>query len=292
MMAKRKKTGDIVTLIVLILLSVIVILPVLFMATHSFMSGRELTASYGKILSSSKDDEDDTPIEVDAHLIPREPSLNGYWDVFLATPDYLGKFWLSLALCAAITAGQTLLACLGGYGFAKFKYPGKNLLFGLMVLLMMLPLQVTLVPNYIVLDKMGMIGSYSAIILPGICSAFGVFLLTQTFKSIPDSVLEAARLDGANQFKTLLLVVIPQAKAGIASLVILNFIDTWNMVEQPLVFLKDRLKYPLSIFLSQIKNADLSRAFVCGILAMLPVLLLFLHFKDALMTGIENSALK
>ena len=66
----------------------------------------------------------------------------------------------------------------------------------------------------------------------------------------------------------------------------------WNMVEQPLVFLKDRLKYPLSIFLSQIKNADLSRAFVCGILAMLPVLLLFLHFKDALMTGIENSALK
>ena len=291
-MTKRKKTGDIVTLVVLILMSVVVILPVLFMVTHSFMSGNELTASYGKILSSSKDDEDDTPIEIDAHLIPRELSLKGYWDVFLATPDYLGKFWLSLGLCAAITAGQTLLACLGGYGFAKFKYPGKNLLFALMVLLMMLPLQVTLVPNYIVLDKMGMIGSYSAIILPGICSAFGVFLLTQTFKSIPDSVLEAARLDGANQFKTLLLVVIPQAKAGIASLVILNFIDTWNMVEQPLVFLKDRLKYPLSIFLSQIKNADLSRAFVCGILAMLPVLLLFLHFKDALMTGIENSALK
>ena len=291
-MTKSKKTGDIVTLVVLILMSVVVILPVLFMVTHSFMSGNELTASYGKILSSSKDDEDDTPIEIDAHLIPREPSLKGYWDVFLATPDYLGKFWLSLGLCAAITAGQTLLACLGGYGFAKFKYPGKNLLFALMVLLMMLPLQVTLVPNYIVLDKLNMIGSYSAIVLPGICSAFGVFLLTQTFKSIPDSVLEAARLDGANQFKTLLLVVIPQAKAGIASLVILNFIDTWNMVEQPLVFLKDRLKYPLSIFLSQIKNADLSRAFVCGILAMLPVLLLFLHFKDALMTGIENSALK
>ncbi|MBR4203946.1 MAG: carbohydrate ABC transporter permease [Clostridia bacterium] len=291
-MKTKKKTGDIVTLIVLILLSVVVILPVLFMVTHSFMSDHELNASYGKILTSSKNDEDDAPIEIDAHLIPQEPSLKGYWDVFLATPDYLGKFWLSLGLCAAITAGQTLLACLGGYGFAKFKYPGKNLLFALMVLLMMLPLQVTLVPNYIVLDKLGMIGSYSAIILPGICSAFGVFLLTQTFRSIPDSVLEAARLDGANQFKTLLLVVIPQAKAGIASLVILNFIDTWNMVEQPLVFLKDRLKYPLSIFLSQIKNADLSRAFVCGILAMLPVLLLFLHFKDALMTGIENSALK
>ena len=110
-MAKRKRTGDIVTLIVLILMSVVVILPVLFMVTHSFMSSSELTTSYGKILSSSKDDEDDTPIEVDAHLIPREPSLKGYWDVFLATPDYLGKFWLSLGRsrrdkpCSPVSAG-------------------------------------------------------------------------------------------------------------------------------------------------------------------------------------------
>lgn len=294
MKRKKKKIADIAALVILLILSVTVLLPVVFITTHSFMSSRELNAAYGDILTAaaSADESEDEPIAMDPHLIPREPSLKGYRDVFLATPDYLGKFWLSMFLTAAITGGQTVLACLGGYGFAKFRFPGKNLLFVLMVLLMMLPLQVTLVPNYIVLDKLGWIGSYAALILPGICSVFGVFLLTQTFRSIPDSILEAARLDGAGQLKTLFFVVVPQAKAGIASLVILNFIDTWNMVEQPLVFLKERAKYPLSIFLSQINNADPAHAFVCGILAMLPVLLLFLHFKDALMTGIENSALK
>lgn len=290
---KKQKIADIAALVLLMVLSVTVLLPVVFITTHSFMSSRELNAAYGDILTSASAAEDEKEIlSMDPHLIPREPSLKGYYDVFLASPDYLGKFWLSVFLSAAITGGQTILSCLGGYGFAKFRFPGKNFLFLLMILLMMLPLQVTLVPNYIVLDKLGWIGSYRALILPGICSAFGVFLLTQTFRSIPNSILEAARLDGAGQLKTLLFVVIPQAKAGIASLVILNFIDTWNMVEQPLVFLKERAKYPLSIFLSQINSADLSHAFVCGILAMLPVLLLFLHFKDALMTGIENSALK
>lgn len=290
---KKKKLADIAALIVLLILSAAVLLPVVFVVTHSFMSSRELNAAYGDIITAVNAAEDEQEIaSMDPHLIPREPSLKGYYSVFLATPDYLGKFWISIALTAVITGGQTILSCLGGYGFAKFRFPGKNLLFVLMVLLMMLPLQVTLVPNYIVLDRLGWIGTYPALILPGICSAFGVFLLTQTFRSIPDSILEAARLDGAGQLKTLLFVVVPQAKAGIASLVILNFIDTWNMVEQPLVFLKERAKYPLSIFLSQISSAGLSYAFVCGILAMLPVLLLFLHFKDALMTGIENSALK
>lgn len=290
----NKKIADIAVFLILLLLAGTVLFPVLFVTTHSFMSSEELNAAYGEILTAAAapEDEDTAAVPMDPHLIPREPSVNGYYEVFFASTEYTGRFARSLALAAAITGGQTILSCLSGYGFAKFRFPGKNLLFALMVLLMMLPLQVTLVPNYIVLDRLGLIGSYAALILPGICSAFGVFLLTQTFRSIPDSILEAARLDGAGQLKTLLLVVLPQAKSGIASLVILNFIDTWNMVEQPLVFLKDRTKYPLSVFLAQISNIDLSHAFVCGILAMLPVLFLFLLFKDALMTGIENSALK
>lgn len=294
MKCRTKKIADAAVLLILILLAAAVLLPVVFCVTHSFMSSRELNAAYGEILIAvtAPEDEDTDGVPMDPHLIPREPSLRGYYDIFFASAEYTGRFFRSLALTAAITLGQTVLSCLGGYGFAKFRFPGKNLLFALMVLLMMLPLQVTLVPNYIVLDRMHLIGSYAALILPGICSAFGVFLLTQTFRSIPDSVLEAARLDGANQLKTLLFVVLPQSKSGIASLIILNFIDVWNMVEQPLVFLKDRAKYPLSVFLAQLRSLDLSHAFVCGILAMLPVLVLFVIFRDALMTGIENSALK
>ena len=294
MKCRTKKIADAAVLLILIFLAAAVLLPVVFCVTHSFMSSRELNAAYGEILIAvtAPEDEDTDGVPMDPHLIPREPSLRGYYDIFFASTEYTGRFFRSLTLTAAITLGQTVLACLGGYGFAKFRFPGKNLLFTLMILLMMLPLQVTLVPNYIVLDRMHLIGSYGALLLPGICSAFGVFLLTQTFQSIPDSVLEAARLDGANQLKTLLFVVLPQSKSGIASLIILNFIDTWNMVEQPLVFLKDRAKYPLSVFLAQISGLGLSHAFVCGILAMLPVLCLFLMFRDALMTGIENSALK
>lgn len=294
MKCRTKKIADAAVLLILIFLAAAVLLPVVFCVTHSFMSSRELNSAYGEILIAvtAPEDEDTDGVPMDPHLIPREPSLRGYYDIFFASAEYTGRFFRSLALTAAITLGQTVLSCLGGYGFAKFRFPGKNLLFTLMILLMMLPLQVTLVPNYIVLDRMHLIGSYGALLLPGICSAFGVFLLTQTFQSIPDSVLEAARLDGANQLKTLLFVVLPQSKSGIASLIILNFIDTWNMVEQPLVFLKDRAKYPLSVFLAQLRSLDLSHAFVCGILAMLPVLVLFVIFRDALMTGIENSALK
>jgi multiple sugar transport system permease protein len=157
---------------------------------------------------------------------------------------------------------------------------------------MMMPLQVTLVPNYIVLDKLGLIGSYIALILPGVFSTFGVFLLAQVFSSVPDNLLEAAKIDGANHVQILFKVMIPYAKAGVASLVILNFIDTWNMVEQPLVFLKDSTKYPLSIFLANINQVNLGISFVCGILAIIPVFLLFLHFKDSLISGIENTNLK
>lgn len=280
MMIRKIKVVNIVIYAVLILLAVVALFPVFFIATNSFMSQSEIILGYG---DSTK---------IDFHVIPREFSLQGYMDVFLLTPSYLMKFWSSMFISFAIMAGQVLISCLGGYGFAKFRFPLKNVIFYFMIILMMMPLQVTLVPNYIVLDKIGLIGSYTALILPGVFSTFGVFLMAQVFSSVPDNLIEAAKIDGANHLQILLRVMIPYARAGVASLVILNFIDTWNMVEQPLVFLKDSTKYPLSIFLANINQANLGISFVCGILAIIPVFLLFLHFKDSLISGIENTNLK
>jgi multiple sugar transport system permease protein len=195
-------------------------------------------------------------------------------------------------IAVVIMTGQVLISCFGGYGFAKFKFPLKNVIFYFMIILMMTPLQVTLVPNFIVLDRMGLIGSYAALILPGVFSTFGVFLLAQIFSSVPDSMIEAAKIDGANQLQILFKIMVPYAKAGVASLVILNFIDTWNMVEQPLVFLQDNTKYPLSLFLANINQGRLGLSFVCGILAITPAFFLFLYFKDSLIAGIENTNLK
>jgi multiple sugar transport system permease protein len=225
-------------------LTVAALFPVMFMLSHSFMSPQEITASYGAVTSAQN------ATQVKFHLLPIRATLQGYVEVFLLSPSYLIKFWNSMFLTLCIVAGQVVLSCFSGYGFAKFNYPGKNLFLFLLIILMMLPIQVTLVPNYLVLDKLGLIGKYSSVILPGIFSAFGVFLITQVYSSIPNDILEAVRIDGANHFQALLRIVIPYSRTGIASLVILSFIDNWNMVEQPLVFLKDYRMHPLSIFLS------------------------------------------
>ena len=116
--------------------------------------------------------------------------------------------------------------------------------------------------------------------------------MKQVMDGISKEVLEAARLDGAGQLRVLLSVALPISKGGIASLLVLNFIDNWNMVEQPLVFLKDSSMYPLSIFLADSIQESGMEIFACGVLAMLPVLLLFAYFRDELISGISASELK
>ena len=225
-MKKKSKCIDIIVYAVLILFGAAALFPVIFIAASSLMDESEVIRSY-------------VSGEMDFHIIPRSFSLNGYLEVFLYTPAYLMKFWKSMLLSTVILAGQLVISCLGGYGFAKFSFRGKNVIFFFVIILMMMPLQVTLVPNYIVFERLGLIGSYASVILPGVFSTFGVFLLTQFFSSIPNSIIEAAKLDGASQIQILCKIIVPYAKSGVASLCILNFIDTWNMVEQPLIFLKD-----------------------------------------------------
>lgn len=226
------------------------------------------------------------------HIFPDDFSFEGYYNMLLRQPDYLMKFWNSLILTGSIVIGQVIISSLGGYAFAKFEFPMKNGIFFLLIILMMMPYQVTLVSNYIILDKLHLIGSMWAVIFPGIFSPFGVFLMKQVIATIPTELLEAARLDGASELQVLFRVVIPRAKSGVVSLVILSFIDNWNMVEQPLVFLKDTRQYPLSIFLAQNYSQNMSLSFACGVLAMIPVLLLFVFFEQELIEGISFSNLK
>ena len=283
-MTKKVHISDVFITAVLLIMAVIVLLPVVFIAANSFMDGREIIKSYSGLTESGK--------RILPHIIPERATIRQYAEVFYKKPDYLIKFWNSMFITLAIVTGQVFVACLGGYGFAKFKFPLKNAVFFLFIVIMMMPYQVTLVPQYIMLDKMGLIGSYAAVILPGMAAPFGIFLLTQVFSSIPDNIIEAAKIDGANNAQILFRIVFPYGKTGIAALFILCFIDNWNMVEQPLVFLGDMRKYPLSIFLTSINYYNLGVAFVCGILAMLPVVIIFLYLKESLVYGIETSNLK
>jgi multiple sugar transport system permease protein len=265
-------------------MAAVVLLPVAFVVANSFMDAREIMRSYGGLSGGGA--------RLLPHIIPERATLAQYAEVFWLRPDYLVKFWNSMFLTLAIVAGQLAVSCLAGYGFAKFSFPLKNAIFFLFITLMMMPYQVTLVPQYIMLDKLGLIGSYAAVILPGVVAPFGIFLLSQVFSSVPDNIIEAAKIDGANSVQTLFRIIFPYGKNGIAALFILCFIDNWNMVEQPLVFLGDFRKYPLSIFLTNINLRSLGVAFVCGLLAMLPVVVIYLYLKDSLVFGIETSNLK
>jgi multiple sugar transport system permease protein len=157
---------------------------------------------------------------------------------------------------------------------------------------MLMPFQVTLVPNYIIADKLGIIGSYLSIILPGIFSAFGVFLLRQFMAYIPNEYCEAARIDGANHFEIYTRVILPMTKTGVAALAILVFMDNWNMVEQPIIFLKEQMKYPLSVYLSKVNRNETGIAFASSTLYMLPMVLVFLYGENYLVEGIQLTGIK
>lgn len=213
-------------------------------------------------------------------------------EIFILQPDYLYKFWKSLALGVLVVFAHAIVSCLGGFAFAKFQFRGKRGLYFLMILLMMMPVQVTLVPSYIILDRLNLLDTWASLALPCIFSPFGTVLMTQVFRSVSDEILDAAKVDGADTWQTLWSILVPAAKGGLVSLILLTFVDVWNMVEQPMVFLQDTADYPLSVFLAVVNDTNPALSFAGGILAMVPVLLLLLYFREELAEGIEFTGVR
>lgn len=211
----------------------------------------------------------------------------GFWLTFLRTPEYLYKFWNSLGICMAVSVGQILVSCMGGLALAKYPIPGKRLWIAILIVLLILPLQVTLVPNYLILDRIGLLDTVWSLILPGIFSPFGTIVMWIAFRGIPDELMDAACLDGAGAGALLWKVMVPVGKSGAASVFLLSFIDAWNMVEQPMVFLRDIEKYPLSVFLASLGKEGFELSFHSGLLSMLPAVLLLLYFRRELIEGGE-----
>lgn len=213
-------------------------------------------------------------------------TLAYYYQVLLAQRQYLFRFWKSLALCLCITLGQVTVSTLAGYGFAKCKFPGRNTLFFLLMVLMIMPLQVTLVPNYIMLDKLTLLNTDYALVLPMIFVPLGTFIMTQSFQAVPNEVIEAARLDGCGTLKLIFRIAVPMDQAGLVCTLLLSFLDGWNMVEQPMVYLEDFGRYPISVALASVLPEDPTVQLVCCILVALPPLFLFLLFNRELVEGI------
>lgn len=262
-----------------------ILFPVLFTFINSFMSPEEVKTTYegvfGKFGSA-----------VQLRWIPQQFSMLGYENVFIDTPNYLIKFWRSLGMCSIIVIGQIIVGSMCGLVFAKYRIGGKRIFFILFIIFLLLPVQVTLVPNYIILSALHLTNTWWALILPAIFSPFSTFFMTIVFQNIPMSLLEAGRLDGANTFQVLTKIVLPVAKPSVISLAVLVFVDNWNMVEQPMVFLNKVTEFPLSVFLASVNAENFELQFVCGILSLIPVTLLFLFFHDELAEGISVSVSK
>jgi multiple sugar transport system permease protein len=251
----------------------------------SLMGAAELNEHIGPVLKGGVG-------QAQMPLIPALPTMEQYLKLLLDNAKFLSMFWNSMAMVLPLVLGQTMVGMLGAWGFSHFRFPGRDGLFMGYIALMMMPFQVTLVPTFLVLDRMHLIDTPLAIILPGIFSTFAVFLLRQFFRAIPDALVESSRMDGASELKVFVRIALPLGMPGIASLFILSFLENWNLVEQPMSFLHTQGMWPLSLYLTRIGESNVDVALAASILTLLPTLLLFFYCESHLVQGIQMSGIK
>lgn len=253
------------------------IFPVVFTLFDSFMSVSEVSRFY--FISGSSNQ---------VRLIPEPLSIEQYYILLIEKSDYLALFWNSVKFSTVITFLHLLIALPTGFVFAKIRFKGRELLFFIILIVMMMPFQVTLLPNFILAKMFGILNTDSAIILPGIFAPFGIFLMRQFIKTIPNESIEAVLLESGSVFDVMRIAVIPGTKAGITAVVIMTFAEVWNMVEQLLVLLNDQLKYPLSVVLNSLYGSSPDIAFAGSVIYIAPVILLYFFFKESIYDGIKN----
>lgn len=280
------KTG-IVTIAALVF-AVVFLMPIILTITNSFMSSSEINANYGSIFATTeKGGKIFISKTVNLKFIPDMVTFAQYFTVLFKSPQYLLKFWNSIIYVAPIVVVQLGIATLAAYGFSRYDGKLKRAIFFAYIIMMLMPYQVTLVPNFLVSKALGIYGTRWSIWLPGFFSPFAVYLLTKFMRRIPTEVLEAASIDGADEWYIFSRINMPLCKGGIASIAILVFFDYWNMVEQPLILLGDSDLHPLSVFLSKINSGEISLAFAVAVIYLVPPLLIFLYGEDYLVEGIS-----
>ena len=224
--------------------------------------------------------------------IPDYPTLEHYKRLLFFSPAIFRLFWNSVGMTAGILAGQLVVAVPAAWAFAVYRFRGRNVLFSLYVILMLLPFQVTMLSKYLVLQDAGLMDTRWAVVLPAIFSTFPVFLIYRSFAAIPAELLEAARVDGAGELQSFVRVGLPVAQSGILAAMILSFLESWNMMEEPLAFLQDKSLWPLSLYLPEIAMDQAGYACAASMITLTVSLFVFAIFHDALEQGIVTSGLK
>ncbi|WP_346907738.1 carbohydrate ABC transporter permease [Faecalicatena orotica] len=227
-------------------------------------------------------------------FFPSKWILSGYEKVLTEAP-FLRWLWNSIFSSVTTTAIVALTSCLGGYIFGKFKFRGKNALFVCVLATMMVPFQVTMIPTYLICSKLHILNSMSALIIPYMVSGFGIFLCRQFVENIPNEVLEAARIDGAGEWRIFFGIVIQSIKPAIAALCIFIFMGRWNDYLWPLVALIDEEKMTLPLALNFFNSSlltDYCTSMSASVLVMIPIIVIYFLFQKQFVEGITMTGIK
>jgi multiple sugar transport system permease protein len=227
-------------------------------------------------------------------LLPPSPTLENYRALF--TRLDLGSYaWNSTLLAFAVTALSLLLNAMAGYAFAKLRFRGRDRLFRLLLLLLVIPSQVVMLPLFLMVRSAGLVNSFWGVILPGMASVFGIFLMRQYALSIPDELLDAARADGAGELRVFWSVALPLCRPVLVTLAVFTFLGSWNDFMWPLIVLSDAGKQTLPVALAGLigeRAHDTELMMAGSVLTVLPVLVLFLSLQRAYVAGITLGGVK
>ena len=280
-----KNKNNILTMILLSIPGLVTILPIILLLTGSMMDQYELKEYLNSVFMDGSE-------FISWKLMPDYPTFENYKKLLFFSPQFFVLFWNSIKMTSWILAGQILVGVPAAWAFAVYKVKGSKFLFAFYVVLMLLPFQVTMLSSYLVLNKLSLLNTQAAVILPAVFSTFPIFLCYGGFRSIPAQLFEAARIDGATERFLFFRIGIPLGKSGILSAMVLGFLEYWNMVEQPMAFIEEKALWPLSLYLPEITWARAGFAFCASVITLMPAVFVFVMGQYYLEQGIIYSGLK
>lgn len=273
-----QRVGRIITYIILIFAAVICLFPFLWMVSTSFKETSEI-------------------YKMPPDLIPTNPTVQNYIEGWKGA-DFGLFFKNSLFITIIATVGTVLSSAFVAYGFARFKARFSGLLFTILLATMMLPTQVTLIPQYLMYNKLGMVNTYFPLLIPSWLGggAFNIFLFIQFFRTLPKELDEAAKIDGANSFQIFTKIMLPAVKPVMLAVLVMSLVYNWNDFFSPLIYLNDNKKFTIAIGLQFFKgsqgNVQIGQMMAMSLVALLPVLIIFAVCQKYFIQGIKMSGLK
>lgn len=272
-----QRTQRLISLLLLTLLGLIALLPFVWMIFGSFKTGRELR-------------------QIPPTFFPENFIVDNYIRIFQDEDLPLALYYRNSATIAIANVIQVLFtSSLFGYIFAKFEFRGKNILFWFILATMMIPAQVTMIPGYLILARLGLLNKLIALIIPAAIDAFGIFLFRQFAKSIPNDLIDAARVDGASEFRIYWSIVLPQLGPALATFGMLTFMFNWNAYLWPLIVLTESRVRTLPIILTWFSNQHSNQihlTMAASVLVILPVLFVFMLAQRWIVRGITLTGVK